>query len=311
MPFDYTNRQLKRVYELIIGDPDNNKGLRIIGNEDEDEGLEIGFSIEKNLDNKENSNNSTIDITNLSEDSIEYIQKDSLAIILKVGYRGTTLNTLFQGLISEVDTKSRDSRQDRVTSLKCVPADNLTYQSNISKTFPPDTTPRQIITYLVGQSQTITRASFNSDNIDNPFPFGYSIEGSVKSVLNELARDFDFTYRIDGKRLSISDNNKYQSPNSAQKAVKLTPTTGLLGVPTYSTDDGKKVDNAADKKKGVKFRALINPLIQPGSAVSLEGSAIEGIFRVNSAKYTGNWRGNRWEVECFCSKLSGREVNNG
>lgn len=299
--------QFRRTYEVIIGSPNTGKGLQIIGDEAANSGLQLSFKVKKNIDNKEESNTCKIDLVNLSEDSINYIQKDSMSIILKVGYNNNN-KILFRGMISEVETDDGRSRQDRVTTLQCVPADALTYQPSISKTFPSKTTPRQVINFLIGQSTTINRASFNSNNIDRPFDFGYPIQGDVKSILSEMARDFDFNYRIDGQRLYVNDPNKYQSTNSIERAFVISPSSGLLGEPTFASADGKKLKDDTQRKKGVKFRSLINPLIQPGSAVSLKGSTIEGIFRVNSVEYSGDWRGNTWEALCHCSKLTGSEV---
>lgn len=305
--FDYSNIQLKRTYELILGQPNSGKGLFINGDEDANEGLQISFKISKHIDNKENSNESTIEIYNLSEDSIKYIQRDHVAVILKVGYKGTGNKLLFQGIVTEVETDDRTGG-DRRTSLRCVPADSLVYTPSISKTFPANTTPRQIINYLIGQTQSISRASFNSDNIDTPFPFGYAVEGSVKSIMSELARDFNFNWRVDGNRMFVNDPDKYQSPNSVERAFQISPSSGLLGTPSFASPDGKRVKEDENKRAGVKFRSLINPLIIPGSAVSLKDTQLEGIVRVNAVEYSGDWRGNSWEAEYYCSRLSGREV---
>lgn len=304
---EHDNRQFKRTYELIIGQPNSSKGLQINGSEDDNDGLQLTFNIKKHIDNKEQSNTCTINLYNLSEDSIKYIEQDSLAVILKVGYNGNN-KVLFQGITSEIETDDRGNNQDRKTSIKCVPSDSLTYQPVLSKTFPENTTPRQVINFLVGQSTGINRASFNSENIDKPFPFGYPVEGTVKSILSELARDFQFQYRIDGKRLYVNDPNKFQSSNSVERAFVISPTTGLIGVPVFASADGKKIKGDDQKKSGVKFTALINPLITPGTAVSLKDSQIEGISRVNSTEFNGDWRGNRWQVTCYCSRLSGQEV---
>lgn len=306
------NLQFKRTYELIIGEIGSRKGLQIIGDEDTNEGLQLTFSIKKNFNNAEQSNTCTIDLFNLSEDSIRYISKENSAIILKVGYKGnsgvSSNKEIFRGIISEIETDDRSNRQDRKTSLKCVPADSITYQPRISKTFPANTTPRQIINYLVGQSGTIARASFNSSSIDTTFPFGYSVEGTVKSILNDLSRDYGFVFRVDGKRLYVNDPNRFQSPNSVERAFVISPSTGLLGTPSFASSDGKKSEGDTTKKDGVKFRALINPLIKPGTAVSIKDTVLEGIFRVNTVEYNGSWRENRWEMICHCARLTGREV---
>lgn len=304
---DKANRQFKRTYELVIGDPSNSKGLKITGDEAKNEGLQITFNIKKHVDNKEQSNTCTLNLYNLSEDSIKYIEQDAMAVIFKVGYNGDN-KVLFTGITKEVDTDHRSSNNDRKTTIKCVPSDSFTYQPKISNTFPEGTTPRQVIDYLVGESTGISKSSFNSDNIDQEFPFGYTVEGSVKSVLDELSRDYRFQYRLDGGSISINDYNRYQSPNSSSKATVISPTTGLIGVPDYASADGKRVKDDIVKKNGIKFTALINPLLSPGGAVSLKNTRIEGIYRINSASFGGDWRGNKWEVTCHCSKLPAQEA---
>lgn len=301
-----TSRQFKRTYELLIGKPNGGEGLRILGDEDANDGLQLQFDINKNIDNKEQSNTCAIKLTNLSEASINSIRRRNSAVVLKVGYNGLN-KVLFTGMTSEVDTDERAS-VDRVTTIKCVPADSLYYSPFISRTFPPGTTPREVIRFLIGQSPALSKASFNSENIDKKFPFGYPVEGSVQSIMNELARDFNFHYRIDGSRIYVNDPNKYQAPNSVERAFVISPTTGLLGVPAFATADGKKNKDDVTARDGMKFKALLNPLIQPGQAVLLRDTTINGTFRVNTANYSGDWRGNTWDVTCYCSKIIGTET---
>ncbi len=313
MADDQNNLQFKRTYEIIIGEIGSSKAISIVGDEDLNQGLQITFRIKKNIDNKEKGNSCTIDLYNLSEDTIKAIDKDNIAIILKVGYKGVSdqgVNNIeiFRGIVSELETDIRNGRQYKKTTLKCGPSDSLTYQPTISKTFPAGSTPRQVINYLVSQSGTIARASFNSDRIDEKFSFGYPIQGDIKSILNEITRDYELQYRIDGKRLYVSDHNKYESPNSVSKAFVISPLTGLIGVPSKTSGDGKKTKDDDTKKKGIKFKALLNPSIRPGSAVSIKDTTITGIYRVNTTEFHGDWRGNSWYVVCHCSKLSGQEV---
>lgn len=293
--------QFKRTYELIIGDPDNDEGLKLIGDEDADEGLNIKFRIKKFLDNKENDNKTEITIVNLSESSINYIKKEDMSVILKIGYNNNN-KLVFLGNISEIETENPKGKQtDRQTKLRCVPSSSISYVPNISRSFPAKSTPRDILNFLVRQSSGISKSSFNSSNIDESFPFGYPVEGTPREVLNSLSRDFDFTYRIDGGRLSVSDPNEYESRGSKERATLISPETGLLDKPTYASPDGKKIKDAQTKKKGVKFKALLNPLLQPGQAVKLTDTDITGVYRINTVEMVGDWRRGDWEVSCWCS----------
>lgn len=301
-------KQAFRTYELIIGKPSTGKGLQIIGDEIKGLGLNISFRIKKELNNSEKTNYASIDIFNLSDDSIKYIEEDKTAIIVKVGWNGDN-KLLFTGIVDEIETEDRVGSPDRKTSLRCKPTSSLIYQPTISKTFPKNTSPRDIIEYLVGQSGSIIKSAFNSENVNKRFPFGYTVNGSTKEVLDQLAIDFNFNYRIDNKRLSVSDPNRYESQNSVSRAYQFTPETGLIGIPTYASADGKKVKDDKQAKAGVKFQALINPLVTPGSAVSIQDVDLVGIYRVNSVEYNGEWRQEQpWYMTCYCSKLKGSEV---
>lgn len=299
--------QYNRTYELIIGQVNSSKGLQIIGDEKNNLGLQISFRVKKHIDNKEKSNEASIVLYNLSEDSINYIQRPDTAVILKVGYNGAN-KSLFTGIVKEVDTDDRAGSTDRKTTLRCLPADPLVYKPNISKTFPANTSPRTIINYLVDQSPTLSRASFNSDVIDTKFPFGYTIEGNVRSILTDLSRDFNFQYRIDGQRIYVNDPDKFQSPNSVSRAFVISPETGLINVPVYASADGKTTKDDKDRKDGVKFKSLINALLVPGSAVSIKDTSIVGVYRLNAVEYSGDWRGSKWQATCWCSKLNAQEV---
>lgn len=301
------NRQFNRTYELILGKPESSKGLRILGDEAEGTGLQLQFTVKKNIDNKEKSNTCEIKLTNLSEDSIKYIHKKNSAVILKVGYANNN-KILFSGMTTEIITDDKLRGSDRVTTLRCIPANSQVYSPTLSKTFPANTTPRTIINYLIGQSTALAKSSFNSTNIDKPFPFGYPIEGSIKQILNELARDFDFHYRIDGNRVYVNDVGSYQSPNSVERAFVISPGTGLIGAATKSTSDGKKLDSDSDNHNGVKFKAQMNALLQPGQAVKIQDTAVSGTYRVNTAEFSGDWRSGDWDVTCHCSKITAREL---
>lgn len=303
---DENSRLFRRTYELVLGEP-NDTGLRIEGNEEQNEGLQLQFSIKKTINNKDDQDKASISLTNLSDDSLNYVKETSSVVILKVGYGGDN-KLLFQGVIQEIESDDRLSGEDRVTTFRCLPGTNASYKPTISRTFPEETTPRQVLESLVSDSESISQASFNSDYIDDPIPFGYSIEGSTSNTLKEMSRDFGFNFRIDGDKLYIADQNKYEKPNSAQKAFVFSPVTGLKGVPTYVTGDGKEVKGAKNKRKGVKFTSLINPLVRPGSAVKLEDAPLEGIYRVNSVEYKGSWRGTTWDAVHLCSKLNAKEV---
>lgn len=291
--------QFRRTYELIIGDPSSGDGLKITGDEARNEGLDIRFDIKKFVDNKGSDNTSDIYITNLAEKTINFIKRENAKIILKVGYDGDN-KVIYVGDVSEIESNQKAGQVDRETKITCIPDANVHYSPTISKTFPANTKVRAILDHLIGQG-TISKGSYNSGNIEKTFPFGYTVDGTPKEILNDLSRDFNFNYRIDNRRLYVSDPNEYEKSSSKENAYVISPDTGLIGTPVYASADGKKIKNAKTKKEGVKFSALLNPLIQPGQAVKLKSSTVNGVFRVNAVEFKGSWRGNDWMVTCWCA----------
>lgn len=300
-------RQFRRTYEITLGDP-GETGITIEGNEELNKGLNLRFTITKNINNTTDNDRCSISLVNLSEDSINYISEGSSVIILKVGYNGDN-KTIFQGIIQELETDDRTGDVDRVTTFRCLPASNFTYERNISRTFPPESTPRQVLNFIIGNSEGLSRSAFNSDKLDTPIPFGYSVEGSTNTVLKEISRDFGFHWRISGDKLYVNDPDKYEKPDSVETAYVFSPDTGLKGRPVYVRGDGRDLESSENKRRGLKFTSLINPLVKPGSAIQIKDTALEGIYRVNSIEYRGDWRGNSWDAVCTCSKINAQEVN--
>ncbi len=293
----------RRTYEIIIGDSSTNSGLVLTGDDRDDEGLEIDFRINKRLSNKDSSNESEITIHNLSESSVNYIKKETETIVVKLGYDGDN-KVVFIGNILEIEEDDRVGDTDKTTTIKARPASTTLYDPTISRTFPAGTTPRAIISYLIGQNSQLAKASFNSDAVNQSLPYGKSVEGTVKQIMDELSSEFNFFYRIDSNRLYVSDVSSYQSENSTTRAFVVSPTTGLLSNPVLAQSSGKRIGKKKDndvKKDGIRFTSLINPLYQAGQAVQLEDTDMDGTYRINACEFKGSWSSNTWEVECWCS----------
>lgn len=288
--------QFGRSIELLIGNTSGNQGLSI-------KELRVQFSLTKYLDNKDKGNECNIQIFNLSEESVKYIQSENIGVILRVGWNDDT-KTLFTGSVMEISS-SKDNGIDKVTTLRCTPDASIYYNSKVQKTFPAGATVKGVIDYIVANSGgKLSKADYNSVNMNEEFTYGYSVDGTIKQVMDELCRDANINYRVDNGRLYVNDTDAYHTPNPQSRAYIFRPDSGLLGEPSYASPDGKKIKNAKDKFSGVKFTALLNPLVIPGNPVTLSDTSIEGTFRVNSVSYRGDNRGTAWDMTCWCDKVN-------
>ena len=308
-------RFFKRTYYLIFGNPSKGEGLEINGDEDKNEGLQISFRVRKFLNNSEQPNLMELEVTNLSEENINYIKKETETLSLSVGYGGNNL-LLFTGNILEVESAfHKGGSPDKVTKIICTPSSGIIYNPSLSKTFPAGTTVKAVVDYVVSTDKDLVKSSYNSVAMSKKFPFGYTVHGTGKQVLDNLSRDFNFTYRIDQNRLSISDHGEYQSKSTKGNAFLLTWETGLKKGPTYASPDGKKISLSANRKKtsqeklkekhaGIKCTAFLNPLLVPAAAIKLEGTDHDGVYRISGSDFTGDWRSSdKWDVELYCTKI--------
>lgn len=306
-------RLFDRTYELVFGGSKDGVGFKIEGNEREGTGLELSFKIRKFLHNKTDPNIAEIEITNISDEILNRIQKECQMVSLSVGYGGNNV-LLFTGNILEIEPK-QGSEVDKVTKMTCTPSSGALYTPSVNKTFPPGSTVKSVLNYIVKNDSSLVQSSYNSISIDQKFPFGYTVHGTAKQVLDDLSSEFNFTYRIDQNRLMISDYDKCQSKNSEGNAFLLTWDSGLKESPVYASADGKTVslkpskkhstkEKLKQKQSGVKCKAFLNPLLNPGTAIKIEGTRMDGVYRINGAEFTGEWRSSgTWDVELYCTKL--------
>lgn len=305
-----------RTYSLLLGSSKKGEGLQLEGNELTNEGLQISFKVRKFLNNSEQPNIMELEITNLSEDRINYIKKETETISLSAGYDGNNV-LLFSGNVLEVESSFHKSGEvDKVTKITCTPSSSILYSPTFNKTFPAGATIKNVIDYITSNDKNLVQSSYNSVAISKKFPFGYTMHGTGKQVLDDLSREYNFTYRIDQGRLSISDHGEYQSKSSEGNAFLLSWETGLKKAPTYASPDGKKISLTPTKKKtsqeklkekhaGIKCTAFLNALLVPATAIKLEGTDHDGVYRISGAEFSGDWRSNdKWDVDLYCTKIN-------
>lgn len=287
------SRLYNRSYQLNVGK------LEIIGNERNKEGLNISFNIKKKPDAKKSGNSATINITNLSDDNINYIRDTEPAIILRIGYDNVN-KVIFKGIVKELDTDDYTGGMDRRTTLKCVPSNSVTYTPVVSMTLLPNQSVRNAVDKTI-ESSGLTVGTISASGLNNRYPHGYSIEGSPRDVLSQLGSENEFEYRIDNDTVHVTDIHGVQGTTG--NATVISPLTGLIGVPTRASPDGSKVKSDKDRKNGIRFKALANPDLQPGRLIKIENTKITGLFRIKSVTFNGDWRGGNWTAVCYCQIL--------
>lgn len=283
--------QKDRIYRLTVGDYRNGKGIQI-------ENLQLRFEVSKSPDNKRKGNSATIQVYNLSETSLQLVQGKYLSCILEVGYKETGLVQLVSGNV--ILTRTVKQGTDAITEL--IIGEGYTDLNHVKFNFtiPPGKTRGECLREVASRIPNTSIGSIVGVNLNSPIVDGYPIAGNPKSMLNEMCEAWRLEWRVSNGKIDISDENGLVSKNK-DEAPLISSTSGLIDIPFYTSDEPTKSKDDKTRREGLQFKALLNPDIVPGKLVRVESKNIRGWYRVNDVRYTGDFRGAEWYIECLCS----------
>lgn len=276
----------------------NTSGSRLI------KGLQMKASIKK--DNNKDPNKSEITIVNLSDDTVNYINKNirnNVAVALAVGYEGQTLNLVFKGTVQWVSDTFDGT--DRNTTLHCVDGGINLSLARSSKSYPKGTKVSTIINDLVGDLGTPV-GNVKVDT-DKTISSASVMCGSTSHYLESICRGNDHNF-------SIQDGSVFITPRSQMFSARtsyISPDTGLLGSPQPFHNDikpTKKTTKSSKKAKkptdGVKFRCEVDGSLVPEKTVWLKSRDYDGGFKVVTVTHTLDYEGNEWYTEVEAVSVS-------
>ena len=106
---------------------------------------------------------------------------------------------------------------------------------------------------------------------------GYTAHHTAIDILSSIVSEYNYKVYINGSSLTVMPDDV----PATTEAVKIAPSTGLIGTPMLAFDGT------------IKAVAKINPLVTVGSSIRLISSSIDDIFTIRSITYTGdNYKGN-------------------
>jgi hypothetical protein len=284
--------QINRVYELIVGNAVSGEGLLI-------NDLQCTFDISKTSNNKDKTNSASIELYNLSNDSLKLLDVDYPAAVFSAGYRDIGIKRLFAGQVTGVST--RKSGADRVTQILMGDSyTNLNHQILSSLVAPGQDGEAAFksLQSALGVSHTV----FNSVNLKSKLLYGYPMQGTPKDMLNELSERFSVDWQINDNVLYIHDNDRGNS-EKFEDAYVISKYTGLIENAYRVTGDARRSKKDKAKKQGVQFKMLLNPDIVPGDIIKLEDVLFNGYFKVTDMRFSGDWRGAAWYTEVRCDAI--------
>jgi hypothetical protein len=291
--------QRTRVYSLTIGDYNTGQGVLI-------NDLQITFDIAKTSDNKSNNGNSaSIDVYNLNREQSRFLETDFIEATLSVGYADEGTRIVVTGNVTEVSTRKKGT--DRITTIKMGEAYKDLNHNKIKGSVAPGSTVRQAIDAIQGQMPNTSIGSLKGENMDAVLPGGFRLSGTPRENLRKLAEAFKFEYTITGGVLNTTDVNGLSTKDTTLCPV-INVETGMIDEPFRTSDEAKKSAKDKRRRRGVQFKCLLNTQLIPGSIVRIESVDITGFYRINSVRFSGDFRGNDWTAECATSEVSDLEL---
>lgn len=279
-----------RKYSLQIGNSETGDGLLI-------EDLQVQFRVRKSVNNKSKIDRCSVTIYNLSEESLAILETDYRTAILSCGYEGDVIR-LFNGEITEVETKKQGV--DRVTKLDISPAfSDLTFKV-MSELIPENGVVQDVIEVIRRQTG-LSKGVYKGKNLSTRIVYGYPLSGTPKEMLDLVCNEYNLEWHIEDKALYINDSESVES-ESKELAPLISEVSGLIDRPYFFSGSDRKSSKDTTKREGVKFKALLNPNIKPGSLVRVDYEDNSNFYRVEEVVFTGDYRGSAWYMDCVCSK---------
>jgi hypothetical protein len=304
--------QFGRKANLIVSETDDpaSRGLDL---------SEFRFTFRTKNTEEQTPNTLYVRIYNLKRDTVNRIGTEFNSITLQAGYENGNFGIIFHGTIKQTET-GRERNVDSYVDVWAADGDEWYNFAVANLAIRDGATPEQIIKAIVNYAVV---------NGGKPIPFaddatglivgaGIGLQGALSrgKVMMGMARDYvrDWATKY-GFRWSIQQGKLVLTPITGYRpgrAVVLSSTTGLIGVPRATAE-------------GVKVTVLLNPLIRIGCLVQIAQSDInhittqqigltynkgdpssaivttaQGFYRVMSAEFEGDTRGNPWYVQLVC-----------
>lgn len=278
-----------RKYTLQIGDAGTGDGLTISD-------LQVTFRVKKSIDNKKKIDKAVISVYNLSMDSLAFLETEYPVVVLSCGY-GDEIVRLFYGELFEFETKKQGT--DRVTKIEVTPSfTDLTH--NLMAELVPENGTVQDAIEAIRRNTKLSKGVYKGAALNQKIIYGYPLSGTPREMIDQVCDAYKLQWRIEGQALYINDYESVE--NEIQEiAPVFSPTSGLIDIPYFFTGVEGKSKKDKEKKRGIKFKALLNPNVYPGTIVRVDFNDSSEYYKVEEVEFSGDYRGQDWYMVCTCS----------
>lgn len=281
-------RQFKRIYELTITTPNENRVIT---------GLRVAFEITKSVLSFPNL--ARLEIFNANQTTISALQEQGAKISFNAGYEGA-VELLFQGDVRNV--LQRKSGVDRITTVFAGDGERDFQNAAFNKTFTSSVSISQAIQEVLKTFEEVSIGVVNGLPQVADKLRGQTLSGSSKDILDQFAKEYGFNWSIQNGEVVIVPQDE---PLEGDDAVLINAATGMIGSPTLTRF------GATISSYGVEVTTLLNPKLLPNRAIKIESlnaevnignlyfqnikkTTAEGFYKIQEVTFTGDTHDATW-----------------
>lgn len=260
--------------------------------------MRVAFEVERSV--RSTPNKATVQVWNLTRDHQAQIEQAADAqVIVEAGYlndRG--LETIFAGELWRARGKAstgpqgirteRSGSVDSVTHIEARDSGVSYQQARIERSFGSGVSVATVLRACadalgVGAGNLADVADLAQlDAGGSEYPEGTVLSGQAARELTRILAPLGLRWSVQSGALQVLRLGR----SLRSEAVRLTPSTGLVGTPEVGT------------RGTVKIVSLLTPDLAPGRAVVLESARVSGRYLVRSTTYRGDSHAQDWYAEC-------------
>lgn len=265
-----------RKYILDIGKQGSN-GIRL-------KDLHISFSVEKT--DAESVNTCKIEVWNLSDESLKFLDEKDNVALLKAGY-GSTLPLIFAGEITTVQTELDGA--DRLTTLEVTDGRVALRDTTISVSINGEVNCKDIYE-MIAKEMGLT-IDFANDLEFKILPNGYSFVGKGRNALQRIADTNEHNWTIQNGIIQVTLPGRPVTT----KGYLLSSETGLISAPKRVTIS--EYGNSKGSLTGWQIKYFLNGAIGINDVVQIKSNYVNGYYRIHKLNIDGDSHEGDWICE--------------
>jgi hypothetical protein len=233
---------------------------------------------------------SEVVLKNLKPDTRQALRTPLQRVRLRVGW-GDKLATILDGMLTSAVTYRQGS--DFLTTLRCISGIDATTSATSGVFYPPGTSVATIVTALAksfGPTVTVDAKQINVRGQVNSG--GLTFAGSTKDLLDKLANNYHFTWKIDNGVFAAQDDAQ---PHGDKVRISSADGNLVSALPI--------LQSALQQQLGVEIVSVLMPGVGPGDTITLDSEItpnLNGDHFCYEVAYSGSPNENEWLMRAKC-----------